>query len=546
MGLLVTPLVVWLVWMYKRPIHLLVSSVILWRKLPDAETSSRTRWQWVLSMVCYVLVVVLLVLALAQPGIYLNQETPRHVIVLIDNSVSMSSFVSDTDKSRLSIVQEKIEDVLSRLNQSDTVSVVHLQGALNGLNKQSAVEYLKDIKFAKIGGNFDELIKQINSSIIAESKKKLLSLIICSDKMPPEEVLGLLSFKPLFILVGGPSNNKAIIKANDSPTPNKPGFVDIFAMVRNYSGLSAYFPAELYDNDGKIISSINVNIPAGGEYPIVFSDIPDKQKEYTIRINIRDELMADNEVRVWVGEKGLKICLIGAKNEAVLKALVAANGAGQVNYISYDQFVLISALDMDKYDLCIFNDIMPGVLPARSVIINPPDGKNFGRELQLLYDVSGLITPTNLAITDQTAPIFTCVNLDNIHVKSAKRLMINDRDHFKPLVKSMDDVIVGEFSKDGKYCLIIGFDVEWNKDSNWALMTSFPIFWANIVNKIKSEGLDIGAVYGEDESNNSGNSRNDLEQVFFGSQEKELVQKELGWYLMMMTCVVIVTAWILE
>ncbi|MFH1228719.1 MAG: BatA and WFA domain-containing protein [Planctomycetota bacterium] len=548
LGWLVVPLVAWLVWRYKRPMHLLVSSVILWRKLPDAESPARRRWQLILSMLCYVLFAVLLVLALAQPAIYVARTVPRRVIILMDNSISMGSFVSDTGRTRLSVAQDKIEAALGRLSQRDTVSIIHLQGAVNGLDKQSAVKYLKDIKLSGTGGDFDSLIKQVAPSITAENKKGGLVLIICSDKMPPDEALGLLPASRLFILVGAPSNNKAIIQANASPSPGKPGMVDIFAMVRNYSGVAAGFPAELYDNEGKMINSVEVNVPAGGRYPLVFPGVPADQKIYKIRINISDELMCDNEALVQAGEKGLKVCFIGTKNQAVLKALEAVNGAGQVNHINYDKDAVFPASEMGGYDLYVFNNLVPETLPKRSVLINPPDIKGAASELASVFAVAGAITPTGLSISDETSPLFTQVNLDNIYAKSAARLMINDRAHFRTLVKSKDDIIAGEFLKDGKYCLIIGFDVEWNQDSNWALMPSFPIFWANLVNKIRNEmpGPGPGAIYGEKESDNAGQARDDITQGFSDSKEQERSRTGLSWHLLAMACLLIGIAWITE
>lgn len=546
LGLLAIPPVIWLAWRYKKPLHLLVSSVILWRKLPSAPTASRQRWQWLLSLICHVLFVILLVLTLAQPVVHIKSSVPRHIIVLLDNSASMSSVISGTNKTRWDIVKNKLEILLNQLNTNDRVTIWHSQGSIREVDKQSALKDLAQIPLAMIAHNFNGFIRQVASAINTASKQEQITLVICLDKMPPDEVIGLLPVKPLFVLVGEPSNNKAIVQANSTPAPDKPSLVDIFVMVKNYSGSPVEFPVELSDTKNKPVSSIKTTVPAGSKCPIVFPAIPADPGKYRVSIKINDELPADNEAWVRAGEDKLRLCLTGINNEAVLKVLRAIGNTASVDYTP-----VIS--DTTKYDLLIFNNALPEILPQHSVIINPPVNINAMAGLKPLVMVAGVITPMRITIIDEASPLFRHISFDNIHIRQAAQLVIYDREHFKPLVKSGDDVLIGEFRDGEKYCLVIGFDVEWNKDSNWSLMPSFPIFWANVINYFNSQIApkatsweDASNLCDEAESDNSGEMRDDTAQLLKDETTKELSPVNISAYFIIAAGCLLILGWLIE
>lgn len=543
-GLLVIPPVIWLAWRSKRPMHQLVSSIILWRKMPGAEAPTPRRWQWILLLICYVLFIALLALALAQPQVYITQSRPRHIVILLDSSASMSSVVSGTNQTRWDLAVQKLEVFISQLPNQDKVSIFHSQGSIREVDKEAAIKDLQVMPSAMIAHNFNEFIRQVAPAVNTAGKQGQIVFVICSDKMPYEGVISLLPVKPLFVLVGEPSNNKAIIQANSTPAPGKSGLIDIFAMVKNYSRTPVELPVELYTSDGKLINNITANIPAGGKLPVIFPDMPTTGKAYWVRLKVDDELTADNEALVRAGEDRLSVCLTGVNNEAVLKALRAVGNAGGVDYTPEISGTV-------KYDLFIFNNARPEALPEYSVIINP--SVNTDAKRQPLVASAGVITPTGIIVIDEASPLFRHVSFDNIHIRKAAQLTIYDKEHFRPLVKSGDDVLIGEFRKGGKYCLVIGFDVEWNKDSNWSLTPSFPIFWANVINYFNSQrtsdtniSKNTSGLCDEAESDNAGEMRDDLTPELASGRAEEQTAVNIGAFLVIAAGCLLAVGWLAE
>src|SRR3954470_16914952 len=101
-----------------------VSTVIFWRQIFD-EKKPRSLWQklrHLLSLLVQLALLFLLIAALTEPYRASEAATARRVILIVDNSASMSA--TDVSPSRLAKAKEQALEVVRGLRTRDEMAVV--------------------------------------------------------------------------------------------------------------------------------------------------------------------------------------------------------------------------------------------------------------------------------------------------------------------------------------------------------------------------------------------------------------------------------------
>src|SRR5262245_22397242 len=101
-----------------------VSTTIFWRQIYD-EKHPRSLWQQLrhlLSLLAQLLLLILLVLALAEPFFNWEIQQARRLILVVDNSASMKA--TDVPPSRLSAAKELGQKIISGLRFRDEMAII--------------------------------------------------------------------------------------------------------------------------------------------------------------------------------------------------------------------------------------------------------------------------------------------------------------------------------------------------------------------------------------------------------------------------------------
>src|SRR5438874_3506719 len=101
-----------------------VSTVIFWRQIFD-EKKPRSLWQrlrHLISLLVQLAILALMVFALTEPFRTSEATTARRVILVVDNSASMSA--NDVEPSRLERAKDEARQVVKGLRSRDEMAVV--------------------------------------------------------------------------------------------------------------------------------------------------------------------------------------------------------------------------------------------------------------------------------------------------------------------------------------------------------------------------------------------------------------------------------------
>ncbi len=520
-GLVLIPLIIILRLWQTRPVKIFVSSIFIWRRL--SETSLKTQNRSVRKIVLVTLILILavsaLVLGLAQPALETTKMVSRPVIILLDNSVGMTSVVGDRDQTRWQYAMGELKAFLKDLPGFTPVTLmVGAQGIASVYRDQTprgVSQLIELLTPFEVPSGMENLVFQaagiINSYTRESSEEALIPQVyICSDRMLDKELLKLLSIEPVFILVGEPSRNAAITHAAVLRS-EKANSINILVRTNNFSTATLNdIPLEVYaydpDNEAEpnLITKTTVTLLAGVQQTFILGniDLPGRASGTSssvvkIRLDIKDDLTCDN--RVWLSlspSRKLKAVLIGKSAPGIQRALQVQPNL-EVEYLPIDA-PRVSATAL--YDLYIFKQCLPAAcLPVRQgqaglsvseqlppeakvVLVDPP------ADFYPMSIKGGLDNPA-LDFIDIDAPLLSYVDLSEIHIWRSSQIEIDTdmQDSFHAFVSSDQNPLIGEWYQDRQHFIVIGFNPDWHgvkSQTDWALSISFPIFWTNLVNHL--------------------------------------------------------------
>lgn len=542
----------------QRPERRDISSLFIWKQIEQYLTASpvRNKSRLYLILLLQILSVIFLSLALAKPVWWITQPESFHLVFLMDNSASMGSASFEGSGNtysviaggRWAVVKEKIKEVIVKSPADTTVSLYQVSPLKSfiQLKRYETFNVINNLILMEIPSDVETLVS-LSRGIEGE-------FYFCSDKFPPESVLNKFSQKPHLILVGQPSDNKAIIHAAATPTQGKPArldtwsggedYYDIFVTVKNYSSRPANNIAidvisTFKDSSDKVLGHEKINLDANEKRDLFFKDVhlPEKPR-LKIVLDNKDEMMRDNEVWLMTPDP-YSINIIGKKSPALIKALKSIPSVFLDDTSSY-------------HDITVFNEILPITLPAKSIIINSiTEGKPF-------WNYQGKTANPVVTGIDTSSPILKYCDLNVFNnIPSAVKLLPVEKEYLKPIIQAKssdgeDCVLFGEWQKGEQQIIILNFPLDWRSETNpvdWTLTSSFPIFWTNLINYFHplSKDYTLGSgLCNEEESDNNGISVIDTAKPSADNAiKKEIKRIDFTNWLIFTAGILLLLSWIL-
>ena len=202
----------------------------------------------------------------------------------------------------------------------------------------------------------------------------------------------------------------------------------------------------------------------GETSPQVFTAAQERNGVFTVRIDAKDDLAADNQASiVSLLPAPVKVKLVSRGNRFLEKALHAA--------ANVDLTVATGNADgAEEFDLVVLDDVVPAVWPKPNVLAIHVANSNWFE--------GGWINVKDPAAVDwkNTHPLLRYINLDNVIINET--LGVKTPSWATALVEAQQTplILAGELSR--QKIVWIGFDT---LQSTWPRRISFPMFIANAV-----------------------------------------------------------------
>jgi Ca-activated chloride channel homolog len=460
------PVVVVFYLLKRRRVVKLVSSTVLWQKfLADTQANApfqKLRHNWLL--VLQLLLLLLAILALSRPYFSGHASVSGLRVVILDASASMQS--TDAAPSRFEKARAEALHLVDSLKDQEQMLVLLAAG--NTVVKQSATSDKAILRRAIQNC-------QVTDSTTRLTEALKLADTLVRDKHDPEIHLfsdgaaGDLSefenkgLNVIYHREGARCNNLGITTLDIRDNPENHQERAIYTSVVNYSTNTQQTVLDLLF-DQQVVDTRPLNLAPGEVSAQVFSATQQRDGIFTVRIDAKDDLAADNQASiVSLLPRPVRVLLVTHGNRFMEKALRAVSGVD----VTEATDVLDGAPDSD---IVVLDDVTPTAWPKNSVLA-------FHIARTNLFD-DGWTNIDSPAIVDwkNTHPLLRYITLDNIQIASA--LGVRTPAWGLPLVESRETplLLAGELS--GQKIIWIAFDT---LQSTWPLRVSFPMFIANAV-----------------------------------------------------------------
>ncbi len=288
------PLVVLYFLKLKRP-RLEIPSLALWQSVVNDQrvNSPFQKFRRNLLLLLQLILLCLVILALMQPFISVGPETAEYLPVLIDCSASMSSLVEGSDKTRLDLAKERIED----LRGNGKIALFAFATAGRRLtdftdDKQILSRALQKVQTTHRASKLDEVLRMVDA---VGRTLPVHRVVVITDGNLKEQVDFELPFKLEVQRVDEGGDNLGITEMN--ARRSGPDSWDVF--VRVAGSTSEPVNGELtLTQDGKVVGREPVAASADDSERIVFSvdSIESSLIQATLKSSGFDSLELDNTV----------------------------------------------------------------------------------------------------------------------------------------------------------------------------------------------------------------------------------------------------------
>ena len=507
---LIPPAIIALYFLKLRRQPLSVPSTYLWsRAIEDMHVNSL--WQRLrqsLLLFLQLLLIALLAITLLRPGWKGTELVGDRYIFLIDTSASMGA--TDVSPTRLDEAKRQAIDMIEQMKPENAAMVISFS---NVAKVEQPFSNSRRLLRQKV-----ELIEQTNRpSDLSEALRAAAGLanpgqsdfeasdIPAAEAMPatlyiltdggfssvPTFKLG--NLDPKYLKIGEEQQkNVAIANFSTDVNPEKPGQIQAFARLENFSIEEMTVEASLFLNN-TLLDAQKISVPPRGEKGLPGAsgarfDMNNEIESGVLKLVIdsKDSLVVDNTAYAVVNlPRPAKVLVVTPGNDALELAL-GTDEAKKVADVSFAEPKLLETKAYEDqaaegaYDLIIYDQCAPKTMPNGNTLF-------IGRLPPVGWSAKGPKQGPPLIIdTDQVHPLTQLVQMGNVKIVEATPLVgpqgtvtLVDSDlgpvyAVGPRAGYEDAVLAFElvtFTADGKR--------EVNTD--WPIRRSFPVFVMNAV-----------------------------------------------------------------
>jgi Ca-activated chloride channel family protein len=455
-----------------RRTELPISSTFLWRQLVrDREANApwqRLRLSWLLLL--QLLILAALVVTLARPFATVKTITSGRIVLMLDASASMNA--TDVEPNRFAAARKIALDLVDTLGPEDTMTVIRVSAvpeilAAASRDKLVLRDAIRSAEPSDVSADWLAAMTLAAGGAIGVDRLKVV--IISDGGLPPDlpPVLG----DVLFVPVGEQASNLAISALATGALPGRTP--QLFARISNYGTAQTDAILDVW-LDGTFDTARRYTVPAGGYVDVSDIELPQAFDTLTAHLTlptgstVRDYLSIDNVAYAVRDRSGAGRVLLVTKDNLFLEQVFRSLRGVELFRIDPTE-----NLPQDKFDLYVFDGVLPDRLPdGELLIINPPRGTDF-------FQLSNELKPAGPITVDPEDP--RARNLDvymkTVNLQAFRVLRGVDWGTVLVQVDGYPLVVAGEV--ENRQVAILPFDVRY-PNTDLALQPAWPILVAEL------------------------------------------------------------------
>lgn len=499
-ALLGIPLVVLYHMRQTTPVVREVPSLRFWR-LAVREEADQERFKRppiTLLFILHLLLVLLIGIALARPaasralGGLGSRTEPRHVILLLDGSTSMSAIDPPTGQPLFEAARRATLDRLRDLREGDVATVI-VMGTHSSTYEATDTAGMRSIE-ERIGsvplpGGIADLnaALDLTADLLLPSMSDHVVVLTDGALAADPSVVERVGAPIELVSLSGGTGNVAITDIATRASPSNPGQQQLYVRIANFGGTAVTAPVVIRA-DGIEVSRADVSIEPDGQAEELIQNLPAGTATVDVAVEALDALPADNQassVLVQGSEFGLRILYVADMPSTLQRALAVLPGAA----ITLASPTEAAATRIEgAFDLVVYEHALPpALLPNTPVLlVNPPTGG-------LLPMAGVMANPVADRVRAQDA-LLRGVELAGVTFGQTSIHQLDGT--ATEIVGASDGPLIYRATAPatGQPMVVLAFDVAL---SNLPQRVAFPILIANIAGELAPSPLPSAAPLGE-------------------------------------------------
>ena len=467
--LLTIPPVIMLYILKRKYKEEVISSSLLWKEVYK-NTRANTPWEKFkknIMLLLQIIIILSVILALMSPFISIGGKSYKNVIMVIDNTASMNTIYDDSN-SRLEQGKALAKEYLNSTKEGTNTYIISYDGnsnlLLNGeFNKSNTASIIDKINASYSSGDISDVVSFVKA--IGDGIGEEYEALIFTDKQ-----VAISDINGRIVYLGNSGLNASVDNVSHKFVDDK---VKVIANVTN-NGDSLYEGDFSLYNGEELVAVEGVTLQVGESKTLSFQ-LDSLNSDYLKgELSRKDILMEDNTYYHVVNEnKVKKILLVTDENIFLEKAFGSIE-----NTEVYKTNDVSNITDNDEYDLYVFDNKMPEVMPRKGSIlfINPNSNEFFnvleGGEIGQATAVKGAVS-TYLEDTQFTLSEYNII----------------ETPYYGTNILTIDDNSIGFKGEiNDRKIAALSFDLH---STDFALKKEFPI----LIYELGEELISTGMVY---------------------------------------------------
>ena len=368
--LLTIPPVIMLYILKRKYKEEVISSSLLWKEVYK-NTRANTPWEKFkknIMLLLQIIIILSVILALMSPFISMGGKSYKNIIMVIDNTASMNT-IYDGSNSRLEQGKALAKEYLNSTKEGTNTYIISYDGTsnllLNGdFNKSNAASIIDKISTSYGSGDISDVVSFVKA--IGDGIGEEYEALIFTDKQA-----AISDINGRIVYLGNSGLNGSVDNVSHKFVDDK---VKVIANVTN-NGDSLYEGDFSLYNGEELVAVEGLTLQVGESKTLSF-ELDSLNSDYLKgELSRKDILMEDNTYYHVVNEnKVKKILLVTDENVFLEKAFGVIE-----NTEVYKTNDVSNITNNDEYDLYVFDNKMPEVMPSKGSIlfINPNSNELF-------------------------------------------------------------------------------------------------------------------------------------------------------------------------
>jgi hypothetical protein len=446
-----------------------VSTMLFWRQIYD-EKQPRSIWQrlrHLVSLLVQLVLLMLLVLALAEPFFNWEVLQARRLVLVIDNSASMNA--TDVPPSRLAEARQRGQQLIGGMRFRDEMAIVAAgtqPKVVCGLNshQRSLLAALNGVNASDGPTHVQEAVT-LAEQLLAGHKHG--QVIVLSDGCFPDAEKLAANARVQLEAIGKQSDNVGITQFQVRRSLLDPIGYQILAEVQNASQEAVECRIEI-DLDDNVVDVVPLKLTPGETWRHTFEKTSTEGGRLTARLNHRDALAADNQAWALLPQRLMQpVNLVGGENLFLAKSLEANQLVELKTFASPNELPQQAARPANL--VTVFHRVVPERLPGGAILVVDPQNSCD------LWELGEKLENPIVAKQDDDSPLMLHVQLHNVVMPEARRLRFSSPP--KVLISGVgDEPLYAAIDRPAGKVLVLTVNLD---QGDLPLRTAFPIMTAN-------------------------------------------------------------------